>query len=111
MSMMETKYDYLLNAQTRLRVAFKTGRGKVVQFVVQLELFQEDAWKPIMRYDTGHGFAHRDRYLPDGAVSKHEQLPVSDLDEALTYAIHTMKRDWMELCQEFIARRAKPRRR
>ena len=29
-----------------------------------------DEWKPVVRYDTSHGFAHRDILMPDGSQKK-----------------------------------------
>jgi hypothetical protein len=34
----------------------------VLQFVVQLEVEQEGAWMPVIRYDNAHGFCHRDDF-------------------------------------------------
>ena len=98
--MREERYDYLLADDARLRVRFTAKRGKVVEFVAQLEFFGQEEWEPLVRYDSAHGFPHRDQYFPDGTVSKHEPLPASDLGEALTYAINKIKREWAELCQD-----------
>ena len=42
----------------------------MVEFVVQLEVEVRDAWKPVIRYDTAHGYAHIDRYNLRGRSKK-----------------------------------------
>ena len=105
--MHEEHYEYLIGAEARIRVRFSLQRGRVLEFVAQLEWLDGKKWNPVVRYDTAHGFPHCDRYNPVGSTSKHEPLPVSDVGEALTYAIATIKRDWSELCEPF--RRKKKR--
>jgi hypothetical protein len=94
-------YVYLLAADVRYRVIFEVDKGKVISFVVQLEWFDGVRWSPVVRYDTAHGFAHRDRYSTDGTVNKHEGLPVSDFSGALTYAIQDIRRNWQDWLRDF----------
>ena len=47
--------------QNRIRVHFVTERGRVTQIlVVQYEALINDKWYPVVRYDSAHGFFHRD---------------------------------------------------
>ena len=55
---------------------------------------------PVVRYDTAHGFAHRDRYQTDGTVTQHEPLPVQAFNEALTFAVRDIKANWEQWVQE-----------
>jgi hypothetical protein len=56
--------------------------------MVQLEVEVEDGiWKPVIRYDCAHDFAHRDRYNIKGdqdkqeiALSYAESLDLADKD-------------------------------
>src|SRR5947209_5296118 len=48
------------------RHSHTTEKGKVVDFVVQLEVKVGGAWKAIIRYDCAHDFAHVDRYNRNG---------------------------------------------
>ncbi len=83
------------------RVRFETDKARVLSFVVQLEYEGEEGWQPVIRYDTAHGFAHVDRYSPDGSVKRHELMAVSDYDEGLTIAINTVKTRYAELAEPF----------
>ncbi len=60
--MPEVEYDRPLSEDVRKRHYHKTERGQVVDFVVQLEVKVEQTWKPVIRYDCAHGFAHKDCY-------------------------------------------------
>ena len=75
------------------RVSFIKARGRISEFVAQLECLIDDEWHVIVRYDTAHGFAHRDILLPDGTQEKTE-LSVSDFNEALTFAQLDLKTNW-----------------
>ncbi len=35
-----------------LRVRYLKDRGRILRFAVQLEVYLEDTWTPITRYDT-----------------------------------------------------------
>lgn len=50
-------------------------------FTVQLEVFSHGRWQPAVRYDSAHGYAHRDRYFLDGRSIKTELH--MDFNEAL----------------------------
>jgi hypothetical protein len=50
----------LLYESVRYRVRYETHKGQVIGFVVQLEFKTTLGWRPVVRYDTAHGFAHRD---------------------------------------------------
>jgi hypothetical protein len=58
-------------------------------------------WLPVVRYDTGHGFAHRDVLRPDGSSEK-TPLPVEDYGQALTYAEADLKDHWQAYRQRFL---------
>lgn len=66
----------------------KPDKGNLLGFMVQLEVEVEDGiWKPVIRYDCAHDFAHRDRYNLKGdqdkeeiALSYAESLDLADKD-------------------------------
>jgi hypothetical protein len=70
----------------RLRFRIRTRKGKVVEFLVQLELYVDGAWKPIVRYDNSHDFAHRDLIDPEGKEIEKKPLKLGTLDEILEFA-------------------------
>ena len=70
----------------RLRFRIGTKRGKVTEFLVQLELHVEGAWKPVVRYDNAHDFAHRDVLDPQGNQIEKKPLKLGTMDEILEFA-------------------------
>jgi hypothetical protein len=96
-----TDYVLLLTNDTRYRVWFEVDKGNVLQFVVQLEVLKADKWLPVVRYDTAHGFAHRDKYKADGTMSHHELLPVSEYRHALTFAIKDVRLNWEDWIRQY----------
>ncbi len=90
--MPEKRYviPYSLDAQKRHH--HQTQRGRVVAFMVQLEVLVEGEWRPVVRYDCAHGYAHRDRYNLRGERQK-EDLAMS-FEEALTFADEDLDDQW-----------------
>ena len=79
-----------LDAQCRRRHKHTHFRNKVISFTVQLEVRVKDKWRPVIRYDTAHGFAHIDRYNLRGRTKK-ERLALN-YGEALTRAERDIKK-------------------
>jgi hypothetical protein len=77
----------------RIRVDFETDHSEVIALhAVQYETSIEGNWQPVARYDTAHGFFHLDLYMFRGAVKY--RISVSDLGQALTFAIDDLKANW-----------------
>ena len=64
--------EYIIpySENARKRHYHKTLRGKVVKFMVQLEIEYEGRWKEVVRYDCAHGYTHRDSYDLRGKQKK-----------------------------------------
>ncbi len=78
--MAEKEYLIRLGGRARKRHYHKTDKRQVVTFMVQLEVeVEEGVWKPVIRYDCAHNFAHRDRYNLKGDLNK-EEIPLSFTD-------------------------------
>ena len=90
--MRETEFKIQYNHDVRARFNFITAKEGVVKFVVQLEILVEGEWRPAVRYDTAHGFAHCDWYRRDGSCEKID-LQMSAAD-ALTYAQKDARENW-----------------
>ncbi|MFQ6091957.1 MAG: hypothetical protein ACE5OR_04640 [bacterium] len=73
-----------------LRMKLVTEKGKVVSLLVQYETYIEDQWRAIVRYNTAHGFPHRDVIHPNGGEEKFS-LSFPDLKTALQYAEQDIK--------------------
>jgi hypothetical protein len=77
----------------RLRVRATKEYGSISSFVVQYEALLEDQWHPIVRYDTSHGFSHKDTLHPDGREDK-QPLAFPSYNIAFTFAIQDLKASW-----------------
>lgn len=98
--MSATEYVVPLGENARKRHYHESEKGKITAFVVQLEVFVNDQWREVIRYDSAHGFAHMDRYYLDGRkVKKDLNL---DLSEALTLADEDIKENWKAYQRVFL---------
>lgn len=68
-------------------------KGKIVFFRVQYETKIGDLWRPVVRYDTAHGFVHRDLLDIKGDAKK-TPLFNQDYNDALTFAENDLKSNW-----------------
>lgn len=82
-----------LEMEDKLRVSVQKKKGEILEFVVQYEVVMGGHWQPIVRYDTAHGFAHRDRMWPTGMIEKHP-LFFENYNLAFTYATLDLKANW-----------------
>jgi hypothetical protein len=73
----------------------------VLQFAVQLEIEQEGAWNPVVRYDNAHGFCHRDDLHPDGTQTK-TPVFVGDANQTFTHAIEELRTNWQSHRARFL---------
>ncbi|MBI3392396.1 MAG: hypothetical protein HY039_04340 [Nitrospirae bacterium] len=76
-----------------MRVIALMEAGAIRGFVVQYEAYIKDAWRPVVRFDTMHGFAHKDVLHPDGAQDK-QPMRFGDYNLAFTFAIQDLKASW-----------------
>jgi len=90
-------YLYALSPgkEDRLRVEATIDKGEIKGFVVQYEAFLQNRWHPIVRYDTAHGFAHRDILHPDRSEEK-QLLVFRNFNHAFTFAIQDVKALWKQ---------------
>ncbi len=94
------EYVIPLGEYARKRHRHKADKGKVAEFAVQLEVFTEDEWKVVIRYDSAHGYSHIDRFYRDGrGVKKELHL---NLKEALTLADEDIKDNWKAYQKAFM---------
>ena len=98
--MTEKAYLVPVWTDTRLRYLHRTEQGRVVEFMLQLEIDVQGTWRPAVRYDTAHGFAHIDRFTLTGKRTK-ERLSL-DYGEALTRAERDLKQNWFAYRERFL---------
>lgn len=89
----EVKFVAMLTTVDRYRHYHLRFKGNVLNFVVQYETKLNGKWYPVVRFDTGHGFAHRDLLNKEGKKVK-MSLFITDYNEALTFAEHDIKTNW-----------------
>jgi len=85
----------------RLRVRLYTERGQLTSIVVQYEALVKGKWAAIVRYDTSHGYPHRDVLHPSGAKDKYS-LSFPDLKAFLQYAEQDLKDRWEWYKERFL---------
>ncbi|MBI3801274.1 MAG: hypothetical protein HY268_30420 [Deltaproteobacteria bacterium] len=99
--MNEKTFIRWLGSEDRSRQVVVLDEGKIVRFVVQYETFLAGKWVPVVRYDTAHGFAHKDILSPSGETEKKVTVPYS-YNEALTNAEVDVKLNWHRYREEFL---------
>ena len=95
-----TEYTIRLSPTDRYRHLHVRMKDRVVFFRVQLETLLERVWHAVVRYDTAHGFAHRDLINRKGETVK-TPLFNQDWNDALTFAENDLKANWKYYKQRF----------
>ncbi len=85
---------------TRERRTFEIEQGKVLSFRVQLEVRTKGRWKPVIRWDTAHGFVDCDRYNLQG--EKIKSILNLSLEAGLSRAQNDLNRNWHIYRQRFL---------
>lgn len=99
--MREIEFFRWFTVEDRSRQVITTEGGEVIGFVVQYEAEIVGQWRAIVRYDTAHGFVHRDLVRPDGRVVK-RRLGLGDLKEALVFGEMEIARNWRRHRERFV---------
>ena len=87
--------------KARLRCAYRRRRKRIVQFTVQVEVFHDDRWLPVVRYDNAHGFCHCDTIHVDGSQDK-QPVYYGEANDTFTRAIDDLRRSWRDHCARFM---------
>jgi hypothetical protein len=95
MIMRQIEFRRLFDNDNALRVRFDVEHGEVLSFVVQLECLFSGKWTPVIRYDTAHGFAHRDKMYAGKEIEKTE-IHVRSFKEGLNFAMDDLETNWRE---------------
>lgn len=100
--MQEIEYLIYLTAEStdRLRVYAQKEKSAILEFVVQYEALILEEWQPIVRYDTAHGFTHKDIIKADGETIK-QPLFFETYNLAFTYATIDLKANWKKYRENF----------
>jgi len=95
------EYVIPLGYDGRRRTRHTRDTNVIVEFLVQYEIRVQHKWHPVVRYDTAHGFAHKDLLTFTGEVLK-EKLPFHDYSLALTFAEKDLKDNWRMYREDFL---------
>lgn len=98
--MRTVEFRRLFDDENAARVRFQLDRNRIILFVVQLECFIKEEWIPIVRYDTAHGFAHRDLMHPARPPEKKE-IQVEDFNAGLTFALQDLATNWKKYRERY----------
>jgi len=104
--MTKKTYIFMLPDKDRKRHEHLVEKGKVFEFVVQYEILSENKWVPLVRYDTAHGYAHKDLINPDGSKEK-IFIGEANLNEALTLADKDINENWERYKDRYFRRMKK----
>ena len=74
--------------------------GTITGFSVQYEIFYNEEWFPLVRYDSWHGFSHRDLYHKNGSITKTPMF-INNLNDALTFAEEDLKTNIVKYKESF----------
>ncbi len=101
--MTKKSYIFMLSDADRKRHEHSLQKGKVISFMIQYEMLFEGRWSPVVRYDTVHGFAHKDLLNPDGSSEK-ILMGTSDFNEALVFADKDILENWERYKERYLRR-------
>ena len=90
--MPDKRYLILLDVDARKRHYHQTESGRIIKFVVQLEVKIGDTWMEVLRYDCAHNYAHLDCYNIKGECRKINLY--LDYEGALTLADDNINENW-----------------
>ena len=95
--MHEIEYLFYLSAESadRLRISAQKEKGEILEFVVQYEALISGEWRAVVRYDTAHGFTHKDIIRANGEVIK-QPLFFETYNLAFTFATLDLKVNWRQ---------------
>jgi hypothetical protein len=101
MSKNQVEYLIRIGPNDRYRHLHIRDKGKIIFFRVQYETRFESTWYPVVRYDTAHGFAHRDLLNIKGEIKK-TPLFNQDYNDALSFAESDLKNNWKQYKNRFL---------
>ena len=96
--MSEQQYEKYLNDENYVYVYFQTEKRKVRSFAVKLLCRFHGTWYEVVRYDGGHGVAHKDVLLPDGKISRKVWYRYMNNNQALDFALDEVNEQY-EFCR------------
>ena len=96
----QTEFTIRLSPKDRYRHSHIRRKSTIIFFRLQYETLIDKEWKAVVRYDTAHGFAHRDLLDKHSNVQK-TPLFNQDYNDALTFAENDLKTNWQSYKSSF----------
>jgi hypothetical protein len=90
------------NDEARIRCRYRRRGNRMIEYTVQLEIWQAQTWRPILRYDNAHGYCHRDIIHSDGTQTK-VRIYRGDTSSNFTWAIKELRANWQSERARFLA--------
>ncbi len=98
----QTEYVVRIGPADRYRHLHGKKHGRIIFFRLQYETKVENEWIPVVRYDTAHGFVHRDLMNQEGIVISKTPLFNQDYNDALTFAENDLRLNWEHYKNRFL---------
>ncbi len=99
--MRDVEYVNRISPTDRYRHWRRSEKGRVLKFTVQFETLLEGQWRPVVRYDTAHGYVHKDLIHPHQRQGK-IFIVAQSFNEGLTLAEEDIRRNWMKYKAAFL---------
>jgi hypothetical protein len=90
-----------LSDEHRLEIMIEKEAGTVKGFVVNYVATIKGRAHSVVRYDTRHGFPHKDMVRSDGSVAHKERMPDLDGHALVDLAIDDLKANWQSYRRRF----------
>ncbi len=95
----DTFDDPELGIEGRIDVWFKISKGNVIGFAVNLSYPKGEKSYNVYRYDTSHGYAHREKLWEKG--NGEEKIRGKEYSDILNQAIDDIKENWRRYIQYY----------
>jgi hypothetical protein len=90
-----------LSSGAEIHVYFETANGLIVDFVVKLILKIGQEFYEVIRFDSAHGFPHKDILAPDGSIKRKVWYELFDNNQALDLAVRDLKDNYEIYIERF----------
>jgi hypothetical protein len=88
--------------EAQIRSRYRRQGLSILDYIVQLEIWHSNAWRPVVRYDNAHGFCHCDTIHADGSQDK-TPIVRGDANTNFTWAIKELRANWQSQRSRFLA--------
>jgi hypothetical protein len=90
-----------LSHEDRLEIRLEKEGGDVTGFITNYVATVAGRDFSVVRFDTRHGFPHKDVVRPDGSVVKIVPMPNLDNHELVDMAIDDLRKNWQSYRRKF----------